>query len=91
MILEVLQQVHNLDIVEYNDPRVLKELEFTTSLDAWPTVDQYLFFVNLNGPWNRFSIGQINIMENYGAIYDAAVYTWVIRKDAMQERIGTPL
>jgi hypothetical protein len=91
MILEVLQEIHNLDMVEYNDPRVMKELEFTTSLDAWPTVNQYLFFVNRNGPWNQFTLGQINIMEAYGAIYDAAVYTWIIRKSAMQERIGMPL
>lgn len=91
MIPEVLQQVHGLDIKEFDDPRIYKELEFTQSLEDWPEKDHYLYFVNLNGPWNKFSIGQINIMEGYGAIYDAAVYTWIIRRSIIEKMRGAPL
>lgn len=91
MIPEVLQQIHHLDLKEYNDPNVREELEFTQSIEDWPEKDQFLYFVNLNGVWNEFSLGQINIMEGYGAIYDAAVYTWIVRKSLIEEIRGVPL
>jgi hypothetical protein len=89
MIIEVLRQVHKLDIVGFNDPRIKTELEFTTAINEapWNHRNEYVAFVNLDDrrKWNEFTLGQKNIMEDYRAIYDAAVYTWIVKKAILEQ------
>jgi hypothetical protein len=95
MITEVLNQVHKIDIVSFNDQRIKTELEFTTAINEapWNHRNEYVAFVNLDQTrnWNDFTLGQKNIMEDYRAIYDAAVYTWIVKRSILEDETGVPI
>lgn len=95
MILrEILEQVHNIKAVtvcEESDPNLASELKFTDSTqENWPNRNEYVAFIRTRGMdgWNNFTIGERRLIEWLGGIYDAAVYTYVMKSVDFEKRIN---
>ena len=82
---EALHNIWGIKAIPLDEPteEIAKELIFTDSASelSWPNRRNYVAFVNIQGSWNDFSPAQSLILKSIGALRDAAVYTYILRKE----------